>query len=126
MSEFDPVSFIMGAKSGSGGGGGGSGGGYDIVLRVNTSEGDIQSITQISMDLNAVIAKAEALQPITALVYYVEQMNDTALVGTYLAETFFDLYQGSLSGLYITITRIGVSRYVTLGYNPAEDYWFED
>ena len=101
-------------------------GGYDIVLRVNTSEGDIQSITQISMDINAVTAKAEALQPLTALVYYVDQVQDSTWVGTYLAETFFNLYQGSLSGLSIYIGRVGTSIRITLGYDLAEDYWFED
>lgn len=128
MSEFDPVSFIMGAKSAGGGGGGGGGGGeYDIVLRLNTIEGDLQSITQISMDINAVIAKAEALQPITALVYHVDQVDDFSAVSTVPVQPNYRLNQGSLDELSIFVKNIDrASGYSILVYDLVGDEWYED
>lgn len=102
-------------------------GGYDIVLRLNTIEGDIQSITQISMDFNAVTAKAEALQPITALVYSLEQEGDYTTFNSLPAQPNYNLYQGTLSALFIFVGSIdGAAGYTNLVYDPVGDEWFED
>lgn len=123
MSEFDPVSYIMGAKSAGGGGGGG---GYDIVLCLNTIEGDFPSITQISMDFNAVKAKAEALQPITALVYNVDQVDDDTSVSSLPAQPNYSLNQGSFVGLSIFVKAIDMaSGYTILTYDFEEGEWFD-
>lgn len=125
MSEFDPVSFIMGAKSAGGGGGGG--GGYDIVLRLDMGGGDDLRITQISMDFNAVKAKAEALQPITALVYNVDHAGDYTSVATFLSTAQAYLYHGSFVSLNIVTGIINnVQEYIVLAYDPDGDEWFED
>lgn len=64
MSEFDPVSYIMGAKSGSGGGGGGGSSGITIVGIVwddaeNTYTADMKAGEMYAAAQNSVLVLRE-------------------------------------------------------------------
>lgn len=96
--------------------------GYDIVLRLNTVEGDVSSIQPIVFDESAVKAKMQALEPLTSFVYAVEQEFNTVI--GYSSTPYYE-YSADDPVLRVQAKALGANVYGTFVYD-WDGNWFED
>lgn len=118
------ITDILYAKKLSGGGGGGNRlDDYDIVIRINTVEGEPTSLDVIKSDISAFERYENEEIPVNIFVY--SKTEDNHLISHPCDYRCDGDYAITAYTMYVPATPAFVDRYVIL-WDPEEETWFLD
>lgn len=100
---------------------------YDIVLELGLEEGDVTSVTQIYMNENAVVQKAQQGKIVNSFVYATDEYNNLKAFRGWGSGVIYELEEGGvMHSLSVYATPYGFTQPTYFGYDPSNNEWFLD
>lgn len=102
---------------------------YDIVLELVLEEGDVTSVTEIYMNENAVVQKAQQGKIVTSFVYVVDEYNNLKTFNGWGSGVSYEVEeqgQGAIHSLSVYAARYGFTQPTYLVYDFEAHEWLLD